>query len=231
MALPRVLQLPFRLVALAATALALPSTAPAQTVTLRFSGTANFVGAPLASSFAVGNPYTFTLTYNPAAAGTYSGDTSRTFTAQSASFTIQGTAGAWTSTLTDPRIQITDGSYDEFSVTTWDTFTNTTVGGRTLSSVNLRLYANAPGPLSTFLTAPSDLTLTGWSTAPSSTGFYTYWLPGGGTDFMRFGISSIENLSAVPEPSTYALLGGLAALGGVLWHRRRARRQAIAKLS
>lgn len=209
-----------RFLLLFATALAI-SPVLAQTVTLRFSGTANFVGSPLASSFAVGNPYTFTLSYNPAAVGAYSGDTSRTFQALSATFSVQGTAGTWTSNLTDPRIQLTDGSYDEFAVTSWDTYTNATVGGRTLGSVNFRLYANSPGPLSTFLTLPSDVTLTGWSTAPSSTGFYTYWMPGGGSDFMRFSITSVENLNAIPEPSTYALLGGLLALTGVVLHRRR----------
>jgi hypothetical protein len=196
--------------------------AAAQTVTLRFSGTANFVGAPLTSSFAFGNPYTFTLSYNPTAVGSYSGDTSRTFQAISASFTVQGTGGSWTSFLTDPRIQITDGSYDEISITSWGTYTNATVGGRTLGSVNFRLYSNAPGPLNTFSSLPSDITLGGWSTAPSSTGFFTYWNPGGGSDFMRFSVTSVENLSAIPEPSTYALLGGLAALGVVIYRRRKA---------
>ena len=46
-------------------------------------------------------------------------------------------------------------------------------------------------------------------------------MPGGGSDFMRFSITSVENLNAIPEPSTYALLGGLLALTGVVLHRRR----------
>lgn len=47
---------PRRLLALAFLTPLLPALALAQTVTLQFSGTANFVGAPLTGYFSVGNP-------------------------------------------------------------------------------------------------------------------------------------------------------------------------------
>lgn len=35
------------------------------------------------------------------------------------------------------------------------------------------------------------------------------------------------NYSAIPEPSTYAALAGVLALGGVMWHRRRKAQKAV----
>jgi hypothetical protein len=75
----------------------LPALALAQTVTLQFSGTANFVGAPLTGYFSVTTPSTFTLSSDPGAVGFCSGDTSRTFAALSASLTVQATGGTRTS--------------------------------------------------------------------------------------------------------------------------------------
>ena len=34
-------------------------------------------------------------------------------------------------------------------------------------------------------------------------------------------VSFYGSASAIPEPSTYAAILGIAALGGVVWHRRR----------
>ncbi len=201
----------------------LPALAFAQTVTLQFSGTANSVGAPLTGYFSVTNPYTFTLSYDPAAVGSYSGDTSRTFAAISASLTVQATGGTWTSAFIDPQIQITDGAFDEIYIYGQGGHTNTSVGGQTLSFATFRLYSAAPGPLSTFLSLPADITLAGWSTAPSSSGVFTYWNPGTAGYFMRFSHSDVQNLSAIPEPSTYAALAGLASLALVAWRRRQAK--------
>ncbi len=215
---------PRRLLTLTFLAALLPALALAQAVTLQFSGTANFVGTPLTGYFSVGNPYSFTLSYDPAAVGSYSGDTSRTFAALSASLTVQATGGTWTSAFVDPQIQITDGSsFDEIYIYAMGGHTNTSVGGQNLSMATFRLYSASPGPLSTFLSLPADITLAGWSTAPSSSGAFTYWDPGSAGYFMRFSLAEVQNLSAIPEPSTYAALAGLAALGFVAWRRRQAK--------
>jgi|GEM_PF-4567898 len=211
-----------------------PAVLRAEVLTFRFSGTANTVGAPLSSYFSVGNPFSFTVSYDTTATGTYSGDTSRTFSALSAVLTVNATGGDWTTVFTNPTIQVDDSpSFNRITFTAGmppftasERFSNHQVGGRELSAADFRLYADAPGPLTTFLALPTGFDLSEWSSHPSSSGAFTYWIPGGGTDFMRFSVSGVENLSAIPEPSTYAGAAGALALAAGLWRRRVLSRKA-----
>jgi hypothetical protein len=218
-----------RFVALAAALVLTGATAKAEILTFRFSGTANAVGTPLQTYFSVGNPFTFTLSYDTAATGTYSGDYSRTFSAISAVLQVAATGGTWTTTFTNPEIQLEDWpGYDKLTVTAGfppftseERFLNNAVGGQTLSTADFRLYSEIPGTVENFTMLPTGFNLADWSSNPSSSGVFTYWEPGTGTYFMRFSVSGVESLSAVPEPSTYALIGGGIALTVVLLRRIR----------
>jgi hypothetical protein len=203
--------------------LALGAAVASAQVTLRFGGTANSVGSPLTDTFTLGNPFTFTVTYNPGAAGTYSGDFSRTFNATSAVLSVTRNGGVvWTTDFLSPTIQVEDtGSFDRITFTAEGGYSDNSENGRSLTNADLRLYAAAPGPLATFTALPTDIVRSQWSTGPSQSGLFTYWGTGG--TLVRFGISTVENLSAIPEPSTYAGLAGLAALAGAAWRRSRVR--------
>ena len=197
------------------------TSATAEVVSLRFTGTTNAVDASLKPYFSVGDPFTYTLSYDTATIGTYAGDDSRSFTAISAVFSVEATGGSW-STL-GPTIQIDDNpSYSRFNVEVGSGLSNPTANGKSAFNVQLGLYSDDINMI-TGLALPSDVTLAGWSTSPSSSGVFTYWENGTGPYFMRFSFTSVEKISAVPEPSTSALLLGLCALGRLAGKRQRRR--------
>jgi hypothetical protein len=204
--------------------LALGAAVASAQVTLRFSGTANLVLSPLTDTFTVGNPITLTVSYNPAAAGNYSGEFSRTFDATSAVLSVTRNGGVvWTTDFLSPTIQVEDtGSFDRITFTAGaGNYSDASENGRTLTNASLSLYAAAPGPLATFTALPTDIVRSQWSTLPSQSGLYTYWDLSG--TLVRFGVSTVENLSAIPEPSTTAALIGTVALAGAAWRRSRVR--------
>jgi hypothetical protein len=204
--------------------LSLGAAAASAQVTLRFSGTANMVLSPLTDTFTVGNPFTLTVTYNPGPAGTYSGDFSRTFNATSAVLSVTRNGGVvWTTDFLSPTIQVEDnGTIDRITFTAGaGVYSDAAENGRTLTNASLSLSAAAPGPLATFTALPTDIVRSQWSTLPSQSGLYTYWDLSG--TLVRFGVNTVENLSAIPEPSTTAALIGTAALAGAAWRRSRVR--------
>lgn len=65
--------------------------------------------------------------------------------------------------------------------------------------------------------SPSDFSLNTTGVAPSLTGTWSLSLTDGGNDLTL----SYSGMSAVPEPSSYGVCAGLAALGYAWWQRRR----------
>lgn len=73
-----------------------------------------------------------------------------------------------------------------------------------------------------WVSTPRSITLTGLSIAQGGS-YYLQWQSddvGGSGSRDEFGLSNIS-VSAIPEPSTYAAIGGLLALGAVLYRRRK----------
>lgn len=222
---------PLRGLVLAVLATLVSTTAMAEVVTLRFTGTAWSIGADMKPYFKSGDPFTFDLSYDTATAARYAGDYSRQYYTNSAFFSVDATGGAWSTAITNTDIQIDHfPTYSKFHVTlgAGASFSNPNLDGKILETWNLSLYSDDANIFTGF-DLPTGLTWSDWSPYGSysqiSMGFRN---PGDeygstGSQLVKFIFTDIQKTSAVPEPSTYALIGGLCALGGVLWHRRRTR--------
>lgn len=203
------------------------SNARAQIVTFEFTGTANYVGSSLSPYFQTGDPYTLTLSYDTTAPNIGSGNYGY-YSLLSGSMIINASGGIWSADLNgdnNGQVQIENQfSYDRFQIQ-HSNFSQPEVAGETAVSWLLTMYTEATDTFgSTAL--PTTLDLSDWSTNPSSTRFHIYFDGLGSTYDVRFSVAAINTPSAIPEPSTYAAIVGLLALGGVIWHRRRQRSSA-----
>lgn len=228
---------PLRALVLAILAALAGTAAVAEEVTLRFTGTTWSIGADMMPYFSSGDTFTFTLSYDTETAARYAGEYSQQYYVNSAFFSVDATEGAWSTALNNTEIQIDHGpDYSQFHVTLGAgySFSNPNVDGKTLETWNLRLYSDNANIFTGF-DLPTGLTWSDWSPYGSysqiSMGFRN---PGDdygstGNQLVKFIFTDIQKVSAVPEPSAYALIGGLCALGGVLWRRRRTRQIATTR--
>lgn len=214
--------------------------AHASVVTLEFTGAANYVGS-LAPYFEVGNPITFTAVYDTdTVPNTHSEfpfyQTTSRFELIDLYYTIEGTGGTWTGVYSDPMATILtyvnpgfpDNAGQNYQRITfersWESpipgVSNPLVDGRELSNPSLTFFTDisivSPLPLSP-TELPATFGLADWSTNPSSSGAFFYFIPGQFDDFMRF---SITDVTVIPEPSSYALLFSALIIGLVLLRRR-----------
>jgi len=106
-------------------------------------------------------------------------------------------------------------------------------------STNGSTWTSITGTTSTFSTGASSYTFASPTTNSKSIALTSLNIGVGSSVYLRWdfnttGSSSqglgLDNVSvsAVPEPSTYAAIAGVLALGGVMWHRRRQRTAAKA---
>lgn len=209
---------------------------PAQIV-FTITGTADSTSL----GYTAGLTYTFTMTLNDYAPTTPVGGTSSTEYDWSenpgdpvlwASVAGDGLAGTWTPP-TDPQSYVflgpedsgqTSYAYLDLTAQSESSQTGLTANGNNLYYVEGYFYLphglfdvsspSLPNPVSYFAAYVNtyDLTSTGSSFNVNTTGASA-----------SFTVTSLQ-ISAVPEPSTYALAAGLAALAGAGWWRRKQKR-------
>lgn len=70
-----------------------------------------------------------------------------------------------------------------------------------------------------------SISLTGLGINTSSSIYLRWNFDTTGSNSQGLGLDNVS-VTAIPEPSTYAAIAGVLALGGVMWHRRRQRAPA-----
>ena len=201
-------------------ALALPAAASADTITVSFAGTINFVATDLASAFTVGEPVSGTFQYSTAVAdivpaspnlGLYPGATAFSFD-----------FGGYVATGNAPGSQVQvdndatgTGTFDRFigTKTCNGTCTGAAVGAFVLQS--LTFIVSGPSTIFPDDSLPTSLDLTDFTQRGANLEF-TNGLTGPEVGAL---IESLTLTVTVPEPSALALLA-CAALGGVLLRRQ-----------
>ena len=187
-------------------------------VLLTFSG-----GSGTEVTITWSTPIAYTLTSSTGVSAVNPTFVFRAITNSQAIFQTQGAVGGVAPTYTSTGAGSTDGTRTINTFSTPNTFNSVTAG-------DVVFYATAD-TAPTFLTAGDVITLSAGSLrytgSPNSSASYFGALPANGSynTFIADGSNTYaSNLgvgSAVPEPSTYAAFAGLAALGFVVWRRRR----------
>ncbi len=185
-------------------------------------------------TFTGGNGSEVTITWSSPIVYTLTGSTAvsaknPTFVFQSIAnsqtiFLTQGAVGGVAPTYTSTGAGSTDGTQTINTFAAPNTFNAVTAG-------DVVFYATGD-TANTLLTVGDVITLSAGSLrytgSPNTSAGYTGALPANGSynTFIVDGSSTYltllsSNGSAIPEPSTYAVIAGLAALGFVGWRRRR----------
>lgn len=139
-------------------------------------------------------------------------------------FQTQGAVGGVAPTYTSTGAGSTDGTQTIDRLKAPNTF-NSVTGG------DVVFFSNAD-TANTLLTSGDVITLSAGSLrytgSPNSNSAYSGTLPANGSynTFITAGADTFSGnlgsgVSAIPEPSTYAAIAGVAALGLATWHRRR----------
>ncbi|MBC2595286.1 PEP-CTERM sorting domain-containing protein [Ruficoccus amylovorans] len=180
------------------------------------------------AQFPVGSAWSATLQWDTEASPLFSGATQAQFRLLEFELTLYGeTENFTTSALTDKASfgvtngSITGGDYHSIQFTTeygTENLTDDTIYEYTLLSLNITLepvYFNGAASLTT---PPSELDLSLYDLENSQTGLKIYTTDMGWSNTPLRG-----NINPVPEPSTYALMGGVAMLGLAALRRRKAK--------
>ncbi|MBX3750639.1 MAG: PEP-CTERM sorting domain-containing protein [Opitutaceae bacterium] len=205
---------------------------PAQIVSYTFSGvtTTNFVEAgAITTEFPVGRAWSAVVAWDTGASPLLLTSTQGQFRLSTFTLTINGVSGAWTTsavtnTATFTQNYLMSGTQDQIQFTSaWGptNLTNQTIANWQPYSLNLILTDLTGTAIPSLGTAPSDLDFSEWNALVANSQLKLY-LNNTGNRYILGNIQSITVTgSAVPEPSTYAMIAGIVVLGFVAAARRR----------
>lgn len=216
--------LALRLLGLAALTLGLASASQAQTTVYRIAGTVGIVGSNLGTSVAHGNAFQMDLTFDASQSPWHNSGTQALYNLQSTTLTIQSSgAGALTWTRSDPAGNNINHGFSVENSTTRDALvlngplTGPSLNGKAVYDFQFS-FIDTTKTVFTSATIPLTLTIGSFNSKLLDLRFAGF-TPG--QDIITFNATSLQvNPSAIPEPSTYAALAGLAAFGLVLLRRR-----------
>lgn len=200
--------------------------------TTALSGVTTYNGsgpAPIfKAEYPVGSAWSATLQWDTEATPLSSTATQASFRLLQFELTLHGETEVFTTAaLTDKAsFSVTNfsdsgGEYHSIQFTTqWGTenLTNSSIYGSNLMSLNITLEPIIPNGAASLTTPPSTLDLSLYDLESSETGLKIYMQDMGWQNLPLRG-----SISPVPEPSTYALMGGIALLGLVALRRRKAK--------
>lgn len=204
----------------------------AQSVSYTFTGvtTTNWVetGA-ITTEFPLGTAWTAVVAWDTGASPLYLDSSQGQFRLTTFTLTLDGVSGDWTTsaianTASFTQNYLMSGTQDQIQFTTaWGpaNLTNQTIANWQPYSVNLILTDLTGTAIPSLSPAPGDLDYSDWSPLVANSQLKLYL----NNDANRYILGNIQSIavtgSAVPEPSTYAALAGLAALGFAMMRRRK----------
>jgi len=205
---------------------------PAQIVSYTFSGvtTTNFVEAgAITTEFPLGTPWTAVLAWDTGSSPLYLDGSQGQYRLTSITLTFQGISGDWTTSALPNQASFTQnylmsGTQDQTQFTSgWGpaSLTNQTIADWQPYSINIILTDLTGTAIPSLSPAPTGLDFSDWNPLVANSQLKLY-LNNNANRYILGNIQSINVTgSAVPEPSTYAALAGLAVLGVVVIARRR----------
>lgn len=208
--------------------LSLPGTVQAITV-YHMAGTVSVVGSNLGTVVTAGDSFQVDFTYDESIPAWGNFGNQKLYNLQSTELTIHATGGDLTWAFSTPSSDNTSHGFSvENNNSNRDAFILNTPGHLAMTGPSL----NGKDVTSTVFTL-IDGTQTAFSSTDYPTSLDPSWFTSQlldlrftgqvpGQDIINFNVTSMQiNPSAVPEPSTYALLFGLGVLGLAVWRRRR----------
>jgi hypothetical protein len=204
----------------------------AQIVSYTFSGvtTTNFVEAgAITTEFPLGTPWTAVVAWDTGSSPLYLDASQGQYRITTFTLTFQGVSGDWTTCALPNQASFTQnylmsGTQDQTQFTSgWGpaSLTNQNIADWQPYSINIILTDLTGTAIPSLSPTPTGLDFSDWSPLVANSQLKLY-LNNNANRYILGHIQSINVTgSAVPEPSTYAALAGLAVLGFVVITRRR----------